>query len=126
MDLEPSSLAQWLGDNAGLTTQLVEEVVEPYAARRAEHLSAGTTWNKAAKWAFQKRKPRAITTSKTVAPHPEQIPSLLQQVTENKSLNQNDDMIIDEPDHLVAGSSTRLIIISDNMVVLPYEDKLEL
>ena len=32
MDLEPSSLAQWLGDNAGLTTQLVEEVVEPYAA----------------------------------------------------------------------------------------------
>ena len=31
-DLEPSSLAQWLGDNTGLTTQLVEEVVEPYAA----------------------------------------------------------------------------------------------
>ena len=48
-DLEPSSLAQWLGDNAGLTTQLVEEVVEPYAARHAEHLSAGTTWNEAAK-----------------------------------------------------------------------------
>ena len=32
MDLEPSSLTQWLGDNAGLTTQLVEEVIEPYAA----------------------------------------------------------------------------------------------
>ena len=31
-DLKPSSLAQWLGDNAGLTTQLVEEVIEPYAA----------------------------------------------------------------------------------------------
>ena len=31
-DLKPSSLVQWLGDNAGLTTQLVEEVVEPYAA----------------------------------------------------------------------------------------------
>ena len=28
-DLEPSSLAQWLRDNASLTTQLVEEVVEP-------------------------------------------------------------------------------------------------
>ena len=41
-DLKPSSLAQWLGDNAGLTTQLVEEVVEPYAAQRAEHLSSGT------------------------------------------------------------------------------------
>ena len=89
-DLEPSSLAQWLGDNTGLTTQLVEEVVEPYIAWHAKHLSAGTTWNEAAKWAFQKRKPRAITTSKTVAPHPEQIPSLLQWVTENKSLDQND------------------------------------
>ena len=53
-DLEPSSLAQWLGDNAGLTTQLVEEVIEPYAARCAKHLSAGTTWNEAAKRAFQK------------------------------------------------------------------------
>ena len=31
-DLEPSSLTQWLGDNAGLTTQLVEEVVKPYTA----------------------------------------------------------------------------------------------
>ena len=65
-DLEPSSLAQWLGDNAGLTTQLVEEVVEPYTARCAEHLSAGTTWNEAAKRASQKHKPCAITTSKIV------------------------------------------------------------
>ena len=31
-DLEPSSLTQWLGDNTGLTTQLVEEVVKPYTA----------------------------------------------------------------------------------------------
>ena len=31
-DLEPSSLAQWLGDNTSFTTQLVEEVVKPYAA----------------------------------------------------------------------------------------------
>ena len=77
-DLEPSSVAQWLGDNTGLTTQLVEEVVKPYAAQRAEHLSAGTTWNEAAKRAFQNRKPRAITTGKMVAPHPEQMPSLLQ------------------------------------------------
>ena len=126
MDLKPSSLAQWLGDNAGLTTQLVEEVVELYAAQRAKHLSAGTTWNEAAKRAFQKWKPRAITTGKTVAPYPEQIPSLLQRVTENKSLDQNDDMIIDEPDHSVAGSSTPLIIISDNTAVLPYEDELDL
>ena len=125
-DLEPSSLVQWLGDNAGITTQLVEEVVKPYAARHAEHLSASTTWNEAAKRASQKCKPRAITTGKTVAPHPEQIPNLLQRVTENKSLDQNDDMIIDEPDHTVAGSSTCPIIILDNMAVLPYEDELDL
>ena len=117
---------QWLGDNAGLATQLVEEIVKPYAARRAKHLSAGTTWNEAAKRAFQKRRPRAITTSKTVAPHLEQIPSLLQQVTENKSLDQNDAMVINEPDHPVAGLSTRPIIISHNTAVLPYEDELEL
>ena len=49
-DLKPSFLTQWLGDNAGLTTQLVEDVVEPYAAQRAEHLLLGTTWNEATKW----------------------------------------------------------------------------
>ena len=69
---------QWLGGNAGLTTQLVEEVIEPYAARHAKHLLLSTTWNEAAKQASQKRKPQAITTGKTVAPHPEQVPSLLQ------------------------------------------------
>ena len=126
MDLKPSSLAQWLRDNASLTTQLVEEVVKPYAAQCAEHLSASTTWNEAAKRASQKCKPHAITTGKMVAPHLEQVPSLLQRVTENKSLDQNNDMIIDEPDHPVAGSSTHLIIISDNFAVLPYEDELDL
>ena len=117
---------QWLGDNAGLTTQLVEEVVEPYTAQRAEHLSAGTTWNEAAKLVSQKHKPCAITTGKMVVPHPEQVPSLLQWVTENKSLDQNDDMVIDEPDHAVASSSTCLVPIPDNTAVLLYEDELDL
>ena len=61
-----------------------------------------------------------------MAPHLEQTPSLLQRVTENKSLDQNDDMIIDEPDHPVGGSSTHPIIILDNTAVLPYEDELEM
>ena len=68
-NLELSSLAQWLRDNAGLTTLLLEEAIEPYAARRAENLSAGTTWNEAAKRASQKHNPRTIPTGKTVAPH---------------------------------------------------------
>ena len=125
-DLNPSSLMQWLGDNTGLTTQLVEEVVKPYAARHAKHLLLGITLNEAAKQASQKLKLHTITTSKTVAPHPEQMPSLLQQVTENKSLNQNDDMVIDKPDHAVAGSSTHPVSIPDNTAVLPYEDELDL
>ena len=86
----------------------------------------GTTWNEAAKWNSQKHKPHTITTGKMVVPHLEQMPSLLQRVTENKSLDQNDDMVIDEPDHAVAGSSTRLVSILDNMAVLPYEDELDL
>ena len=91
-----------------------------------KHLLLGTTWNEAAKWASQKRKPCTITTGKTVVPHPEQVPSFLQWVTENKSLDQNDDMVIDEPDHIVASPSTHLDTIPDNTVVLLYEDELEL
>ena len=61
-----------------------------------------------------------------VAPHPEKMPSLLQWVTENKSLDQNDDMIINEPDHAVAGSSTHPVSILDNTAVRLYEDELEI
>ena len=61
-----------------------------------------------------------------VVPHPEQMPSLLQQVTENKLLKQNNDMVIDEPEHAVAGSSMHPVSIPDNMAVLPYEDELDL
>ena len=126
LNRKPSSLVQWLGDNARLTTQLVEEIIKPYAAWHAEHLLLGTTWNEAAKWTSQKCKPCSITTGKTVVPHLEQVLSLPQQVTENKSLEQNDDVVIDEPEHVLAGSSTLPDTILDNMAVLPYEDKLEL
>ena len=61
-----------------------------------------------------------------VAPHLEQVPSFLQWVTENKSLKQNDDMVIDEPDHAVAGPSTCRDTILDNTAVLLYEVELEL
>ena len=54
------------------------------------------------------------------------MPSFLQRVTESKSLKQNDAMVIDEPDHPVAGSSTRPIVISDYTAVLANEDEIEL
>ena len=61
-----------------------------------------------------------------VAPHLEQIPSFLQQVTENKSLDQNDDMVIDEPVPAIAGPSTCPDTEPDNMAALSYDNKLEL
>ena len=67
-----------------------------------------------------------ITISKTVAPHPEKVPSLLKQVTEKKSLNQNDDMVINELVHAIAGPSTYLDTEPDNTAALPYDDKLDL
>ena len=104
----------------------MEEIIEPYAAQCAKHLLLSTTWNEAAKQTTQKHKPHAITTGRTVAPHWEQVPSLLQRVTENKSLDQNDDMVINEPDHVVAGPSTHPDTIPDNTPVLLYENELEL
>ena len=61
-----------------------------------------------------------------MVPHPEQVLSLLQWVTENKSLDQNDDMVINEPEHVVAGPSIPPDTLPDNMAVLPYENELEL
>ena len=125
-DLEPSFLTQWLRDNASLTTQLVEEIIKPYAAQHAKHLLLSTTWNEAAKWATQKHKPCVTITSKTVAPHPEQVSSFLKWVTENKSLDQNDNMVIDKPVPAIAGPSTCLDTELDNTATLLYEDELEL
>ena len=36
-DLEPLFLAQWLWDNASLTTQPVEETIKPYTVQCAQH-----------------------------------------------------------------------------------------
>ena len=56
-----------------------------------------------------------------VAPHPEQVPSFLEQVTD-KSLQPNDAMIVDEPVSDAAGPSTWPITSADNTAVLPYND----
>ena len=101
-------------------------VIKPYAARCVKHLLLGTTWNEVPKRASQKHKPHTITTGKKVVPHLEQVLSLLQLVTEKKSLEQNDDMVINEPEHVMAGSSTHPDTILYNTAVLLYEHELEL
>ena len=86
-----------------------------------EYTHNGTTWNKAARQANQKYKLCTITTLKVMAPHPEQAPSLLNQVTD-KSLPPDDAMIIDEPASDAAGPSTQPMASVNNMAVLPYDD----
>ena len=60
-----------------------------------------------------------------MAPHPEQAPSFLDWVTD-KSLPPNNAMIVSEPASDATGPSTRPITSVNNMVVLPYNDELEL
>ena len=47
-------------------------------------------------------------------------------MTENKSLEQNDDIIMNEPEPDTAGPSTCPDTGLDNMAVLLYEDEIEL
>ena len=63
--------------------------------------------------------------AKSMVPYPEQVPSLLEQVTD-KSLQPDDAMIINEPVSDIAGPSTWLITSVNNMAVLPYDDELDL
>ena len=63
--------------------------------------------------------------SKTVVPHPEQVPSLLKEVTD-KSLQHYDSIVIDKPMSDITGPSTLPITLINNMGVLPYDDELEL
>ena len=79
-DLEDMTLAQWLGEYASLTMELKETIVELIAAWHAENLKLGTTWNDVAKQSQEKCKLHSLPTEKTVASHPEQVPSLLKQV----------------------------------------------
>ena len=61
-----------------------------------------------------------------VALHPEQVPSLLYQVTENKSFDQNDDKDIDDLVPDIAELNMCPDTVPDNTAVLPYDNELEL
>ena len=94
--IEQSDLACWLGEKDGFTSELAKQVVEPFTEQRAEYTCKGTIWNKAARWAHEKHKVRSVTTAKVVAPHPAQMPTLLDRLTD-KSTQPDDNMIINEP-----------------------------
>ena len=52
---EDEKVLHWLSRNAGLTSECVTEVIEPFTRRRSENAISGKTWNKAAKHAAAKQ-----------------------------------------------------------------------
>ena len=52
---EDEKVLHWLSKNAGLTSECVTEVIEPFARRRSENAITGKTWNEAAKHAAAKQ-----------------------------------------------------------------------
>ena len=120
--IEQSKLACWLREKAGLTAELAKQIIEPFTEWHAEYSHNGTTWNEAARQAHEKCKLYSATTAKVVAPHPEQVPTLLKQLT-GKSILEDDAMIINEPVSIVTESSTRPLTPVNHMAVLSYDDK---
>ena len=103
--IEQSKLVQWLGAQAGLTSKLAKQVIELFVEQCVEYTCSGTTWNEAARRAHQKRKSHSTTTPKVVEPHPEQVPTLLNWLTD-KTIQNNNAMVINEPVSNTAESST--------------------
>ena len=52
---EDEKVLHWLSQNAGLTSECITEVIEPFARRRSENTISGKTWNEAAKRAAVKQ-----------------------------------------------------------------------
>ena len=48
-------ILHWLSKNAGLTSECVTEVIEPFARWRPEKATMSATWNEAAKHAAAKQ-----------------------------------------------------------------------
>ena len=72
---DDEKVLHWLSQNAGLTSECVAEVIEPFARRRVENAISGKTRNEAAKRAATKQvsqpPPRPIkAVESTTAPSP--------------------------------------------------------
>ena len=48
-------ILHWLSKNAGLTSECVTEVIEPFARWQSENTTTGVTWNEVAKHAAVKQ-----------------------------------------------------------------------
>ena len=107
---DDEKVLHWLSQNAGLTSECIAEVIEPFARWQLENAISGKTWNKAAKQVSQPP-PRPIKAVElTTAPSPSTFEqyTLLDRLSDTvkvKTQPRDDAMIIDEPVKPVAGSS---------------------
>ena len=48
-------ILQWLSIHAGLTSECISEVIEPFTRQQTENATTGVTWNEAAKCAAKRQ-----------------------------------------------------------------------
>ena len=111
---EDIAVLHWLTKNAGLTSECITEVIEPFARQRLENTIASTTWNEAAKHAAVKQvmqppphPPKAVelTTAPSSGEFDQYTLLALLSDAEAQAKPLDDTMVVDEPVKPVAGSS---------------------
>lgn len=102
---EDAKILIWLSVHAGLTSECATEVIEPFARRRFENQIHGTTWNDAAKWtaARQPYHTKRVAASTSTLTNDNKAP-LIDLTTSTQSLNDDDNMIVDDAVKTVAES----------------------
>ena len=119
---EDEKVLHWLSRNAGLTSECITEVIEPFARRQLENTISGKTWNEAAKQVTRPPPCPVKAVESTTAPSSGTFKqyTLLDQLSDAAKAQtnpSNDAMIVDEPAKPVAGSSKH----PDNMDVIDGE-----
>ena len=112
---DDEKILHWLSQNAGLTSECVAEVIEPFTRRQSENAISGKTWNEAAKRAATKQvsQPppcpvKAVELTTALSPSTFEQYTLLDWLSAAeiaKTQPRDDAMIINEPVKPVAGSS---------------------
>ena len=112
---EDEKVLHWLSKNAGLTSECVTEVIEPFARRQLENTITGKTWNEAAKRAAAKQVTRpppcpvkAVESTTALLSGTFKQYTLLNQLSDTAKAQtkpSDDAMVVNEPAKPVAGSS---------------------
>ena len=124
---EDEKVLHWLSRNAGLTSECITEVIEPFARRQLENAISGKTWNEAAERAAAKQVTRpppcpgkAVESTTALSSATFEQYTLLDRLSDAAKAQtkpSNDAMIVNEPAKPVAGSSKH----SDDMDIIDGE-----